>query len=133
MAADDDLPPRNSLGDKDSRERVLVIILALAGVMSTLALSVLPVLADVSHSPGFTALIGSVNTAGYLAIIVVAARSPLRWVLVRRSALVMVGFAVAAAVAAATILDENAGPGFLLSMSALMAAVIAALSYLRIS
>ncbi|AZG47136.1 MFS transporter [Gordonia insulae] len=127
-----DEPPRNSLGDKDGRERVLVIVLALAGAVSTLALSMLPVIAGVPHNPVFAALIGAVNTIGYLAIILIAAQSPLRWWLVRRVSLAMIGASVLAAIAAVTILDDSSGgSGFLLAMSALMAVVIVAVSNLR--
>ncbi|MGV9709929.1 hypothetical protein ACWDTI_04620 [Gordonia sp. NPDC003424] len=124
MSHDDD-PLRAEHPGRPRPEQVLVIVLAIAGLVATLMLSALPMIAQVAFSPAFAIVIGAVNLAGYFTLIVVAAQSPLRWVTIRRVAGWMVGVGVLGAVVSLTAIESGSrGTSFLLAMSSLMAAVI---------
>lgn len=99
--------------------------MALAGVVTTLMLSTIPILAGVAVSSAFALVIGPVNVAGYVTMILVAAQAPLRWEVIRRIATAMIVVSVVGASAAVTVLDSHtSGPSFLLAMSAMMAVVV---------
>ncbi|MFW0793224.1 hypothetical protein AAFP30_05380 [Gordonia sp. CPCC 205515] len=120
MSPDDESDPQ-----RPAPQQVLVIVLALAGIVATLMLSTIPTLAGVAVDTGYAVVIGAVNVAGYVAMILVVAQSPLRWDLVRRIAAVMIVVDVLAAIASVTVLDSRtSGPSFLLAMSSVMAVVI---------
>lgn len=122
---DPDDPDRGRPLDPTSRESVLVITLALAGLMMTLATSTLPVIADVPRSGVFAVVDGAADTAGYLAMAAIAARPPVRWELVRRVGWAMIAVAVLGGVWAAA---AGSGADFLLAMSGLMAVVVIVVS-----
>ncbi|MYR07734.1 hypothetical protein GTV32_16130 [Gordonia sp. SID5947] len=127
---DDDAADRGGLGDRDSRERVLVVVMALVGIVSTLALSSLPVVAGVAHGLVFGVVVGTVNVLGYLAIVVVAVQAPLRWDSVRRAAWVVIAVSVVGAVWALVSDRAAGGADFLLAMSGLMAVLVVVTSHL---
>lgn len=120
VTPDEPEPPR-----RPAPQQVLVIVVALAGVVTTLMLSMLPLLAGVAVSSAFALVIGPVNVAGYITMILVAAQAPLRWAVIRRIATAMIVVSVVGASAAVTVLDSRtSGPSFLLAMSAMMAVVV---------
>ncbi len=127
---DDDDPDHGRLADKDSRERVLAIVLALAGVLVTLASVLLPVVAGVPHGLVFGVVVASLNLVGYLVIVAVAAQSPLHRMLIRRSAWAVIAVSVSAAVWAVLVEDGASGADFLVAMSGSMAAMVLLTSHL---
>ncbi|MXP21328.1 hypothetical protein GIY30_08180 [Gordonia sp. HNM0687] len=123
----DEQPRPSAPMDRDSRERVLVIILALAGLLMTLGMAVLPVIAGVPRGAVFGVVVGAGNAVGYLTMVAVATQSPLRWGLVHRAAWAVIGVSVIGAVWAVL---ASAGADFLLAMSGLMAAMVLVVSHL---
>ncbi|MEE4024988.1 hypothetical protein V1Y59_18020 [Gordonia sp. PKS22-38] len=110
---------------RDLRENVLVIIVGLVGTIATLALTTVPVLADVAYNAPFAIFVGAVNTCSYLGMVMLATQSPLRWELVRDLGLLVVIVSAIAAVWAVTAMDPaTAGTAFLLAMSGLMGLVV---------
>ncbi|GAB90955.1 hypothetical protein [Gordonia rhizosphera] len=127
---DDDDPDRGGLADKDSRERVLAIVLALVGALVTLASVLLPVVAGVPHRLVFGVVVASLNLVGYLVIVSVAAQSPLQRTLIRRSAWAVIAVSVSATVWSVLVDGGASGADFLVATSGSMAAMVLLTSHL---
>lgn len=117
--------PSGPLYGQAHLDRMLIVVLSLIGVATTIMLSALPATIGADTSPGIVALVGSVNTFGYVALALLATRAPLLWGLVCRLCLLVVTVSVLGAVVPMAMSDTSvAGTSFLVALSSLMAFVI---------
>ncbi|GAB93769.1 hypothetical protein GORHZ_245_00070 [Gordonia rhizosphera NBRC 16068] len=111
--------------DRGYLDRMLIAGLGLVGAISTIVLSAIPMTIGVDSSPVVVAMVGSVNTFGYVALVLLAARAPIVWGLVSRLCLLMVAISVLGAVVPMSMSGTAvAGTSFLVAMSSLMAFII---------
>ncbi|RPA06168.1 hypothetical protein [Gordonia sp. OPL2] len=123
MTTNDDQRPNGI--DRESIYRVMIIILALAGIVQTVLLTVIPFVADVPQNVVFTTALGAFTTLGYLVAIGVAAQRPLHRALIRRVVLTIVGVSVVTTVLV-YVWSDSAGNGnnVLIASSCFMALII---------
>ncbi|MEO9329133.1 rhomboid family intramembrane serine protease [Gordonia aurantiaca] len=120
---DDDGLDRRSRFDEDGRERVLVVVLAVAGLVSTVVLAWVPSLVG-AVAGGSGVVVGASSAAGYLAMISLAVRPPMRWSPVFRVAWIVVGVCVAVALWSVFSPGEDSVASFTAAMAGLMAGVV---------
>jgi hypothetical protein len=111
--------------ERDSIYRVMMIILALAGIVQTVLLTVIPFVADVPQNVVFTTALGAFTTLGYLVTIGVAAQRPLQRTLIRRVVLTIIGVSLVTTLLVYVWSDSaDNGNNILIASSCFMALII---------